>query len=113
MKMDPATDEGDLATSINLTLEELCNEIQMSFDYFENQFDARVGEVLLTGGGAQMKGLAGNLAERFDRPTEVWNPLSEIAVRADNVDEESLAAAGPRMAVALGLASRLATGKLS
>ena len=113
MKMDPATDEAELGASINLTLEELCNEIQMSFDYFENQFDAQVGEVLLTGGGAQMKGLAGNLTERFERPTQVWNPLSEIAVRADNIDEESLAAAGPRMAVALGLASRLATGRLS
>ncbi len=112
-KMDTSTDETELASSINLTLEELCNEIQMSFDYFENQFDAHVGEVLLTGGGSQMKGLSSGLSERFGRSTEIWNPLSEIEIKGSNLDEATLASVGPRMAVAVGLASRITSGKLS
>jgi len=72
-----------------------------------------VGEVLLTGGGSQMKGLSSGLSERFGRSTEIWNPLSEIEIKGSNLDEATLASVGPRMAVAVGLASRITSGKLS
>jgi type IV pilus assembly protein PilM len=106
-KINPATPDAELNEAVGQTAEELGNEIQMSFDYFENQFDTKVSEVLLTGGGSLLRGLAGAFETKFRKPTRVWDPLSDVAVMDGTFSADVLQSMGPRMAVSLGLASRL------
>jgi len=107
LKQSTDTSEDALKKAVNLTLEDLGNEIQLSFDYFEHQFDTEVGEVLLTGGGSLLRDLTSVFEEKFRKPTRIWNPLLEVPVQAKGFNTEVLEAVGPRMAIALGLASRL------
>ncbi len=109
-KTSPDTALDELEEVVSMTAEDLGNEIQMSFDYFENQFETGVNEVLLTGGGALLRGLENAFEERFQRPTRIWNPLAETPIQA-GYEPRMPESAGPKMAVALGLASRLSMGK--
>ncbi len=107
MKLNPSTPKEELEGAVSLTIEDLGNEVQLSFDYFENQFEAELSEVLLTGGGSLLRGLAEAFEVKFRKPTKVWNPLAEVPVQAGSFDAEVIRAVGPRTAVALGLASRM------
>ncbi|MFH1549815.1 MAG: type IV pilus assembly protein PilM [Planctomycetota bacterium] len=107
MKLNPSTPKEELEGAVGLTIEDLGNEIQLSFDYFENQFEAEVSEVLLTGGGSLLRGLAEAFEVKFRKSTKVWNPLAEVPVQAGSFDAEVIQDVGPRTAIALGLASRM------
>jgi type IV pilus assembly protein PilM len=60
----------------------------------------------LTGGGAQLPGLSGILAQRLQRRVEHYDPLRRVDVAADAGDARVMASA---LAVLVGLAAPLAT----
>ena len=68
LKIDPRDRVGEIEESILPTLDDLGNEIQLSFDYYENQFDKEVEEVYISGGSAKLPGLARTFEGNFDKP---------------------------------------------
>lgn len=107
LKIDPALSWESIGDEIRPAVEDLGNEVQLSLDYFENQFETEVTEVLLTGGTSALRGLDGALSEIFQKPTRVWNPLSGMPLANPLIPSDYVSGVGPQMAVALGLASRL------
>lgn len=107
LKQDPKERVNEIEECSMSTLDDLSNEIQLSFDYFENQYDLEVEEVFVSGGSSRLPGLARSFQATFDREIHFWDPLENFDVRADNIDLKRLKKASPQLAVAVGLASRL------
>jgi type IV pilus assembly protein PilM len=107
LKNDLRDRVGEVEECILPTLDDLSNEIQLSFDYYENQFDKQVDEVFISGGSAKLPGLARTFEGAFDKPIIFWDPLENLEIRADKVDEKAIRGRASQLAVAVGLASRL------
>ncbi|HEB52561.1 MAG TPA: type IV pilus assembly protein PilM [bacterium] len=105
LKRDPGDQIAIMQEAIGQTLEDLGNEINLSFDFFENQFDGEVQEVWLTGGAALLPLLEESFEKIFEKRTKTWNPVEGLKVKADNVDVEALNQLSPQLAVAVGLAA--------
>ncbi len=72
-------------------------------DYYKKS-DKKISKIILTGGGALLKGVKEKAQNSFETPVEVANPFSKIAYPA--FLEEVLRVAGPEFTVAIGLAIR-------
>lgn len=105
LKREPADQLSVVQEATSQVLEDLGNEINLSFDFFENQFDGEVQEVWLTGGTALLPFLEESFEKVFEKRTKTWNPIEGLKVKADNVDVEALNQFAPQLAVALGLAA--------
>ena len=105
LKKDPEARAGEVREAIAPVIEDLGNEINLSFDFFENQFEGEVQEVLLSGGSVLLPFLEETLERTFEKRTRVWNPIEGLKVRSDNVDVEALNQFAPQLAVAVGLAA--------
>jgi type IV pilus assembly protein PilM len=104
---DDAGDAPRMVESVAGVLDDLCHDIQISIDYFENQHDKKVHEVLLSGGGSAMAGLAENLEQLLQRPARVWNPVQHIPMDLTDDIQNVLNNHAAQSAIALGLASRI------
>lgn len=89
------------------SFDDLANEILLSFDYFENQFDREVEEVFMSGGGSRMAGMEEALERTLNRPTRRWDPTEGIAIHEGTVDSERIRQDNCQLAVAVGLAARV------
>ncbi|GIW72884.1 MAG: pilus assembly protein PilM [Planctomycetota bacterium] len=107
LKIDPRDRVGEVEECILPTLDDLGNEIQLSFDYFENQFEKEVEEVYISGGSAKLPGLARTFEGSFDKPIVFWDPLENLPMRTERIDQKSVLARAGQMAVVVGLASRI------
>ncbi len=107
LKCDPGDQAPEVEEAILPTLDDLGNEIQLSFDYFENQFDRVVEEVYISGGSAQLPGLQRAFEGAFEKSVVFWNPLENVDVKADRIDVKTLSHYAGQLAVAVGLASRV------
>ncbi|MBL8735881.1 MAG: type IV pilus assembly protein PilM [Planctomycetes bacterium] len=105
MKRDPGDQLAVVQEACGQVLEDLGNEVNLSFDFFENQFDGEVQEVWLTGGTALLPFLEESFERIFEKRTKTWNPIEGLKVKADNVDVEALNQLAPQLAVAIGLAA--------
>jgi type IV pilus assembly protein PilM len=105
LKRDPQEQVGELQDAVSPVLDDLGNEINLSFDFFENQFDGEVEEVYLSGGSVLLPFLEESLEKIFDKRTRVWNPIEGLKVKSDNVDIDALNQSAPQLAVAVGLAA--------
>lgn len=106
LKCNPDDQAADVEEAILPTLDDLGNEIQLSFDYFENQFDRVVEEVYISGGSAQLPGLQRAFEGAFEKSVVFWNPLESLTVKA-GLDEKAIGALAGQLAVSVGLASRV------
>ena len=80
------------------------DEIRSSLEFYTAQAQgARIGRVLITGGGSKLEGLLDLLAERIPVPVERGH-VFQRAVPKLELDERALAEAEPVLAVAIGLA---------
>ncbi|MEW6741175.1 MAG: type IV pilus assembly protein PilM [Planctomycetota bacterium] len=107
LKRSPGERSAEVAEAVQNSVEELGHEINLSFDYFENQCDSAIEEAYLSGGGSFLPGLDESLERIFERRTCLWDPLDGLTIREDAVDAELLRAQGPALAVAVGLATRV------
>jgi type IV pilus assembly protein PilM len=105
LKRNPGDQLAVVQEACGQVLEDLGNEVNLSFDFFENQFDGEVQEVWLTGGSALLPFLEESFEKIFEKRTKTWNPVEGLKVRADNVDVEALNQLAPQLAVAIGLAA--------
>ena len=107
MKREPGEQIAEVQDAVAHVLDDLGNEINLSFDFFENQHDGEVGEVYLSGGAVLLPFLEESLEKIFEKKTRVWNPIEGLKVKADNVNIEVLNQSAPQLAVALGLAASM------
>lgn len=106
LKCEPGEQAGEVEEAILPTLDDLGNEIQLSFDYFENQFDRVVEEVYISGGSSKLPGLQRAFEGAFEKSVVFWNPLEGVEVRS-GVDTKALQQFSGQLAVGIGLASRV------
>jgi type IV pilus assembly protein PilM len=88
-------------------LDDICHDINISIDYFENQYDKKVDEIYLTGGGALTVGLQETLERTVQKPVTRWNPLQFFEQRLSAESEQELQDYAFQGIIALGLASRI------
>ena len=82
-------------------------EVQRTFDYFASTAESeRIGKIVLSGGCARLAGLDEFLSSSWGVPVELARPFSAIQMDAARFPESEMEAAGPLMAVAVGLALR-------
>lgn len=105
LKRDPADQQAEVHEAVGQVLDDLGNEINLSFDFFENQFDGEVQDVYLSGGSVLLPFLEESMEKIFEKRTRVWNPIEGLKVKSDNVDVEALNQCAPQLAVAVGLAA--------
>ena len=96
--------------AIQTSLEDIGNEIRLSIDFYENQFETEVSEIFVSGGITRFPGLVELLGQIFFLPTNTWNPVENMEV-GPNVDKAVLDADAPQLHIAVGLASRLRKAK--
>ncbi|MFV1958276.1 MAG: type IV pilus assembly protein PilM [Planctomycetota bacterium] len=107
LKQRPGQEVERVRAAVTPAVDDLAAEIRLSFEYFENQFDLGIDEVLLSGGGARLVGLDDDLGRIFDRPTMSWDPTGDMPIAAGTVDVDALREHVSELAVAIGLASRV------
>jgi type IV pilus assembly protein PilM len=94
-----------LVPALEAVSRELSLEVQRTFDYFASTAESeRIGKIVLAGGCAQLPGLTDYLSSTWGIPVELAQPFARIDVGSSFA--ESASAAGPSLAVAVGLALR-------
>jgi type IV pilus assembly protein PilM len=84
---------------------ELIEEIRGSLDYYSaTSPSGQVTRVILSGGGARLRGLAERLADRLRVPVETGSPLSGVGVGSTGLTDAQLRFVDPIAAVPVGLA---------
>ena len=85
----------------------ICSEIERSVDYFRSTFGGEIiGQVLLSGGGALIPGMAADLSRRLGLEVEMIDPFKKITCNKSILDKETADRLGPIAAVGVGLALR-------
>jgi type IV pilus assembly protein PilM len=107
VKVNPTGRESDIEEATQQSVEDLANEVHLSFDYYENQFDEEVDEVFLSGGGAKLLGLSQIFERAFGKKVSIWDPVEDFEVGSDKVDANALHENASRLAIAVGLAARV------
>ena len=107
LKADAGDKAEDIHEAVQSVTDDLGNEIRLSLDFFENEFDRTVDSVVLSGGGSRLAGLSESLEGNFNKPTEVWDPTSAFSLRFSHGGAETFQEKAPQMIVAIGLAARL------
>ncbi len=105
LKRDPQDQALEVQDAVSHVMDDLGNEVNLSFDFFENQFDGEVEEVYLSGGSVILPFMEECLEKIFEKKTRVWNPIEGLKVRSQNVDIDALHNAAPQLTVAVGLAA--------
>ena len=93
--------------SIGGVIEDICHDINISVDYFENQYDRKVEEVFITGGASNTPGFQETLERTVQKPVNRWNPIQHFEVDLPSDSAQELQASASQEAIALGLASRI------
>jgi type IV pilus assembly protein PilM len=94
-----------LVPALETVSRELSLEVQRTFDYFASTADSdRIGRIVLSGGCSRLPGLTDYLSSTWGIPVEVANPCESVEVGSEHA--EAVAASGPALAVAVGLALR-------
>lgn len=97
--------------SLRPVLVDLTTEIRRSLEFFKvQQGDATINRMLVTGGGAKLRGLPEAIGDALGFRVDVANPWLSVLVDERQFDEQYLAKVGPEFAVALGLALRGVSG---
>lgn len=107
MKCNPGEGLDQILDAAQPAFEDLANEIRLSFDYVEGQFDVEVSTVVLSGGSSQLPNAAAILGNLLGRPVHVFDPLAGLDLVPSRYDIHSLDANSPGLSVALGLALHL------
>ena len=86
---------------------EVASEIARTIDYYKSTVSmGNVRQVILCGGGSQIRGLEQQLRDRMQAAVEVANPFAEIDTSGSDFDHTTLAELAPMAAVGVGLALR-------
>ncbi|MDA8163767.1 MAG: type IV pilus assembly protein PilM [Desulfobacteraceae bacterium] len=89
------------------TCSQWVGEIRKALDfYYTNHPEEPLVKLVLSGGGARIRGLDQVLANELELPVEIFNPFSKMQIDQARMDADYLAYMAPEMTLAAGLASR-------
>jgi len=94
----------ELPKLITVTLEPIVTEIQYMLDFFRSQGGDTIEKIILSGGSALLLNLSEYFSKRLNIKVIIGDPWSRINYPAEL--KPVLSEAGPRLAVAIGLAMR-------
>lgn len=84
-------------------------EIKKALDfYLAGHSEEGIDRLVLSGGGARIKGFDQFLSEETGIKAEIFDPFVTVTVNADRIDSDYLKHMAPEMAIAAGLAIRTA-----
>jgi type IV pilus assembly protein PilM len=107
LKQSPGEREDEIRDAVQSVTDDLGNEIRLSLDFFENEFDRPVDAVTLSGGASRLVGLQETLGQNFEKPTRIWDPASTFQTNLPPAAADLFKDKATQMAVAIGLAARL------
>jgi type IV pilus assembly protein PilM len=107
LKRNPGGEMDKLQDAIGGVLDDICHDVNISLDYFENQYDKKVEEIYVTGGASNTPGLPETLERTVQKPVNRWNPLQHLEADMPKDSAQEMQDHAPEGAVALGLASRI------
>ncbi len=110
LKKEPSGRESEIQEAIGSVLDDLQSEIQLSFDFYENEFEQEVDEILLSGGSSVVSGVLESFSQAFNRPVQKWAPTERLSLSLSPERAEQARNVGPQLAVVVGLASRTRGG---
>src|SRR5690554_1512452 len=97
--------------SLRPVLVDLTTEIRRSLEFFRVQAgDANINRVILTGGGAKLRGLTAAIGDSLGFRVELGDPWLTVTADENRFDHQYLTRFGPEFAVPLGLALRGVNG---
>ncbi|MBI4086775.1 type IV pilus assembly protein PilM [Candidatus Kaiserbacteria bacterium] len=102
--LSEAGNDPRIKQSLNFTLERILAESRRVVGAYEIATKVKVSKVILTGGGALLKGLLATAKTYFERDVVLADPFSKVEYPA--FLEDTLKEAGPSFAVAIGVALR-------
>jgi len=96
-----------ISHAIGLHLDQLITEVQHTADYFLLQVSAvplsKMSRLVLTGGGASIKGVTEFFKSRMNISVDVPNPLNYVQLKSKQPHQEQYLDSGLRFAAAIGL----------
>jgi len=95
----------DVERVISSASEHLLDEIQHALSFFgSGATDEQISTIYLSGGTAQLPGLAANMSQRLNIPVEVSDPFRNVSINSQ--DEDFVRQNASSFAVSVGLATR-------
>lgn len=107
LKREPELKTDEVKEITSAVLEDLCHEIHLSFDYFENQFEKPIDTIYLSGGGSRLVGLDEMFERMFEKKPICWDPTEFLEITSEKFTPSDLKSYSTQLAVAVGLASRI------
>jgi len=105
--VDPGEKMQELEDIFVSTCNQWITEAKRALDfYYSNYPDETISKIVLSGGGAKVKGLAKLFAEETGIKTEIFNPFAKADADSDKIDPDYLKRIAPEMALSTGLATR-------
>lgn len=86
-------------------MEEMSGEVKLAIDYYENQFEEEVQEVMVCGGASLARPILDQLTIHLEKTVSRWDPFRGFAV--EGADTDALGTRRVQFAIALGLAARI------
>ncbi len=111
-RFDSSVNRDDIKKSVQSASEELAVEIDSLINYFkqteknEGNEPEQISKIVLSGGGALIKGIKDFFEKRFKIPLEISNPLEHLKFDIDLFGKINPAAIAPLLTVCIGLAMR-------
>ena len=105
--VSPAEKQEDLEGIFISTTTQWIMEIKKAIDFYNSNFpDTPLTKLLISGGGAKVKGLDRYFSEETGLPVEVLDPFLMTMADTSKIDPDYLKTIAPEMAISVGLASR-------
>jgi len=105
IKVNPGERLEELREAQQPFFENFINEVRLSFDYYESQFEQSIERVALSGGSVPLTGLVSYLEEGLHLNMQQWDPIQKVKLGPE-LDAEKLKAWAPSLGVCTGLALR-------
>jgi type IV pilus assembly protein PilM len=106
IKIAPGDKMQDMINCTKNVINNLVDEMRLSFSYYENQSGRGVEEIYISGGGSALAGLEDSLHEAFESKPFLWDPLQFLDVSKVSQNEVFINKMNRSFAVAAGLAIR-------
>lgn len=107
LKKNPGERAEEVMEAVLGPLDDLMSEISLSFDYFENQHDKIIEQVMVSGGTCRLTGVLDVFGQHFGKPTNLWDPLEGLDLQLPEGQTAQLKDHADTIAIAIGLAARV------
>jgi type IV pilus assembly protein PilM len=104
---DPGERKGQLEQIFANTCTQWVTEVKRALDfYYSNYPEEIISKLVISGGGAKVKGLAELFTEETGIKSEIFRPFVKAEPDQNKIDPDYLRSIAPEMALSVGLATR-------